>query len=61
MQMVLTFLLNLLCAWLHRVPEEAPQEISDLVQRCMLFDPDARPDAEECVAILTPFSTSAFS
>lgn len=48
---------ELLCACLRRVPDEAPQEISDLIERCMLFDPNARPDAEECVSILTPFST----
>ena len=52
---------ELQCAWLRRVPEEAPQEVSDLVQRCIIFDPNARPDAEECVSVLTPFATSALS
>ena len=35
----------------RRVPEEAPQEIADLVQRCTA-DSDARPDAAEIADII---------
>ncbi|BDA46092.1 probable leucine-rich repeat receptor-like serine/threonine-protein [Coccomyxa sp. Obi] len=37
-----------------RVPEEAPQEIADLVSRCT-GDVEERPDAQECVEIIGPF------
>ncbi|CAL8464777.1 g4312 [Coccomyxa elongata] len=37
-----------------RVPEEAPQEIADLVLRCT-SDADARPDALECAQIINQF------
>ncbi|CAL8462229.1 g1760 [Coccomyxa elongata] len=37
-----------------RVPEEAPQEIADLVSRCT-SEVEERPDAQECVEIIQPF------
>lgn len=42
------------CLLTRRVPEEAPQEIADLVLRCT-SDADARPDALECAQIINPF------
>lgn len=36
------------------MPEEAPQEIADLVSRCT-SDVEERPDAHECVEIIQPF------
>lgn len=38
----------------YRVPEEAPQEIADLLQRCT-GDAEQRPDAHECAEIIAPF------
>ena len=35
-----------------RVPDEAPQQISDLIERCMAGDPELRPDTQEIVDIL---------
>jgi hypothetical protein len=36
------------------VPEEAPEEIAELIQRCT-GDADQRPDAHECAEIIAPF------
>lgn len=36
------------------MPEEAPQEIADLVSRCT-GDVEERPGAQECVEIIQPF------
>ena len=38
--------------FLCRAPEEAPQEVKELVDRCLLPEPEQRPDAEECAQIL---------
>ena len=35
-----------------RVPDEAPQQISDLIERCMAGEPEVRPDTQEIVDIL---------
>lgn len=35
-----------------RVPEECPQEIADLIQRCKLVDPKQRPSAKEVFEVL---------
>lgn len=35
------------------VPDEAPQDIVDLMERCMQMDPEARPDAAECIAVVS--------
>ena len=43
--------LNPLSWKLSRVPEEAPQEIADLVQRCTA-DAEARPDAAEIADLI---------
>ena len=37
-----------------RVPEEAPQEIADLVVRCT-GEPEARPTAEQCAEAIAGF------
>ena len=40
------------CVFVHcRVPEEAPQEIADLVLRCTA-QPEHRPSAAECADII---------
>ena len=36
-----------------RVPEEAPQEVADLVQACLSEDPEDRPTATELVHCLS--------
>ena len=33
--------------WRRRVPEECPQELCDLVSRCMAEEPCLRPNAKE--------------
>ena len=38
---------------LCRVPEEAPQDIVDLMERCMQMDPEVRPDAAECIEVIS--------
>ncbi|BDA50379.1 probable serine/threonine-protein kinase DDB_G0281745 at C-terminar half [Coccomyxa sp. Obi] len=38
-----------------RVPEEAPQEIADLVFQCTASEADARPQAHECAQIIARF------
>jgi hypothetical protein len=35
------------------VPDEAPQDIVDLMECCMQNDPEARPDAAECIAVVS--------
>ena len=37
---------------MYRVPEECPQEIEQLIQRCKLVDPKQRPSAREVFDIL---------
>lgn len=34
------------------MPEECPQEIADLIQRCKLVDPKQRPSAKEVFEVL---------
>ena len=41
----------------RRVPEECPQEIADLIQRCQ-GDASQRPDAQECAQIIAQFVPS---
>ena len=42
------------CGWvLGRVPDEAPQDIVDLMERCMQMDPEVRPDAAECIEVVS--------
>ena len=41
----------LLCS----VGEEAPQEIVDLMERCMQLDPEDRPNAAECIEIISKY------
>ena len=41
----------LLCS----VGEEAPQEIVDLMERCMQLDPEDRPDAAQCIEIISKY------
>ena len=38
-------------AW-HRVPEECPVEVEELLTRCLNPDPEVRPSCKEAVAIL---------
>lgn len=38
---------------LCRVPDEAPQDIVDLMERCMQMDPEVRPDAAECIEVVS--------
>ncbi len=38
---------------LCRVPDEAPQDIVDLMERCMQMDPEVRPDAAECIEVIS--------
>jgi hypothetical protein len=40
---------------MRRVPEEAPQEVADLVARCTIAEPDARPDAAEVADVIQSF------
>lgn len=40
------------------MPEEAPQEIADLVSRCT-GDVEERPDAQECAEIIAPYVRTA--
>ena len=42
---------RLLCS----VGEEAPQEIVDLMERCMQLDPEDRPDAAQCIEIISKY------
>lgn len=35
-----------------RVPEECPQEIKELITRCLSTDPSLRPDSKEIYTIL---------
>ena len=42
---------RLLCS----VGEEAPQEIVDLMERCMQLDPEDRPDAAECIELISKY------
>ncbi|CAK0785098.1 hypothetical protein CVIRNUC_008304 [Coccomyxa viridis] len=37
------------------VGEEAPQEIVDLMERCMQLDPEDRPDAAQCIEIISKY------
>ena len=37
----------------RRVPEEAPQKISQLIQRCMMPEPQDRPNMREIISILS--------
>ena len=37
-----------------RVPEEAPQEVADLVARC-ISEPERRPSAEQCAEVISSF------
>ncbi len=42
------------CGWvLRRVPDEVPQDIVDLMERCMQMDPEVRPDAAECIGVVS--------
>ena len=38
----------------RRVPEEAPQEVADLVARC-ISEPERRPTAEQCAEVISSF------
>ena len=38
---------------LCRVPDEAPQDIVDLMERCMQMDSELRPDAAECIEVVS--------
>lgn len=40
---------------LCRVPEEAPQEIADLVFQCTASEADARPEAHECAQVIARY------
>lgn len=40
---------------LCRVPEEAPQEIADLVFRCTASEADTRPEAHECAGVIARY------
>ena len=46
----MTMLIRML-SW-HRVPEECPQEVADLIQRCKAVDPQQRPSAKQAFEIL---------
>ena len=37
------------------VGEEAPQEIVDLMERCMQLDPEDRPDAAQCIEVISKY------
>lgn len=37
---------------MHRVPHECPQEVADIIARCLSRDPEARPSATELVELL---------
>ena len=48
-----------MCSWMHllsggvcRVPEQCPQEVWDLIDRCLKPNPDDRLDAEDIVDLL---------
>lgn len=40
---------------MRSVPEEAPQEIVDLMERCMQVDPADRPKACECIEVVSKY------
>ena len=40
-----------------RVPEECPQAISDLIDRCLEAEPDARPTAKEVFEVVKAAQT----
>lgn len=41
---------------LPRVPDECPQEVADLIGRCMALDPDQRPTAKQLMLELEELS-----
>ena len=49
-------MVNAACSLLYRVPEEAPQEVADLVDHCIYEEPAGRPSMVEvllCLETLT--------